>query len=96
MARNQGLNRLKSGVRRELHKSETGRAYIFITKDKALLDACKYKLDVTLNGKDLGIETIDDYGRIFPKQEWRKKLQSSNKIELLLDTDGNGININLS
>ena len=96
MARSQGLNRLLNGVSRELHKSETDRGYVFVTKDKALLDRCNYSLDVTFNDKRLGTEKIDNYGRIFPKKELRHTLMRARKIHLELQDDAENLYIKVS
>lgn len=96
MARSQGLNRLLNGVSRDLHKSEIDRGYIFVTKDKAVLDKCNYRIDVTLNDQNLGTEKIDHYGRIFPKKELRHTLMGATKIQLELQNDAKNLYINVS
>lgn len=65
MARNQGLNRLTSGVKKYLNKAEIKRGFIFITKDQAARGVLKEKFDVYVNGgKLLSDVCLDSYGRI--------------------------------
>lgn len=96
MARSQGLNRLSRGINRALHKSENERGYIFITKDKALLDACHYKLNVSINGICLGSKTLDKYGRIFPGGLWRQKINQTTSINLMLSDGIENLDITIS
>lgn len=65
MARNQGLNRLTSGVKKCLNKAEIKRGFIFITKDQAVRGVLKEEFDVYVNGsKLLSNVCLDSYGRI--------------------------------
>ena len=72
MARFQGHNRLTDGFVRNLTKSEQTRGYIFVSKDKEI-EKLK-ELEIFINGKTIGVKSIDNSGRISVGQQLTKDI----------------------
>lgn len=85
MARNQGLYRLSNGIVRIPQNSERTRGYLFVSKDQAFKSDCSNAVMLYINGMKLGVRTIDNEGRIFPKLNYPETIKLAKEVSIQYD-----------
>lgn len=74
----QGFNKLAAGLSRKLTKTEFDRGYLFLSRNRNILSL--KNVDVHINGRKIGMKSVDHYGRIglgktHTSEMWNKNIE---------------------
>jgi len=91
MGKKQGLNNLTKGFQRELTQSELSRGYLFISKDKEVIELLKEGFNVFIDKVQLKNKKLDNSGRTVLGKQILSKFKD-NRVKITLKNNSISIN----